>query len=417
MTTMTCSFQDALSTAAGDNNMRVTALARFNERGWPTRRDEAFRYLDLRGVRDVQWALTGASRVDTPMQLDLPGAVMLVFVGGRLDVEASDAMPEGVSIGHPDETIAAQVDPFTDLCLSANDETLCIQVAADTAIGTLHIVHEAKGDDLLSAPRCVIDVAARGSVTVVESITLEGHVLCTPVTEIKVAQGARVELARLINGTSDAWCCGTISTHAAEHAVVHVSTIPFGGAVNRTRLESTLAGESSHVDLRGLGVAGGDRHVETVLSVRHAGINCTSNMLFKHVLGGSATASFTGRINVDKGAHGTDAVQTSRTMLLSPTARAYSRPQLEIYADDVKCTHGSTTGRPDVEAEFYLRARGIDKTTAGSLLVWAFACEVLDELEPAALRVEAAKRLLDQLPGGDALDPTVVAPHEQASGS
>ena len=412
---MTCKFQDALTNAAGDSAARATALARFNERGWPTRRDEAFRYLDLRSIGSVHWALDGGAWVDTPMQLDLPGATTLVFVGGRLNVEASDALPDGVSIGPVDDTIAAQVDPFTDLCLAANDETLCIQVGEGVCIDTLHIVHETKGDDVLSAPRCVIDVAEKGSVIVVESITLEGRVLCTPVTEIKAAAGARVELARLISGTPDAWCCGTVATRAADEAVVHVSSIPFGGAVNRTRLESTLSGEGSHVDLRGLGVAGDDRHVETVLSVRHAGTNCTSNMLFKHVLGGSATASFTGRINVDVGAHGTDAVQTSRTMLLSPKARAYSRPQLEIYADDVKCTHGSTTGRPDVEAEFYLRARGIDKTTAGSLLVWAFACEVLDELEPAALRVEAAKRLLEQLPGGDALDPTVVAPPPPAA--
>jgi len=411
MPTMT-SFAHTLMETAARTELASTSLERFNMLGWPTRRDEAFRYLDLRELRDVEWAMTGAQRAESPMGLDLDGAVTLVFVGGRFDADASDTLPEGVQLLIHDSTIANLGDPFTNLCFAAADKTLVIRVTADAPLpGPLHIVHEACFDGpLLSTPRCAVDVAAGCEAIIVESIRLEGRILCTPITEITAHVGARVELARIIDGTTDAWCCGTIASHAADNAVVHASTIPFGGNVNRTRLEATLAGEGAHVDLRGLGVAGGDRHVETMLSVRHAAENCTSNMLFKHVLGGSAKASFTGRINVDIGAQGTDAVQTSRTMLLSPDARAYSRPQLEIYADDVKCTHGSTTGRPDPAAEFYLRARGIDKETAASLLVWAFAAEVLDELEPAALRVQAASRLLDQLPGGEALDPTVVAP-------
>ncbi len=411
MPTMT-SFADTLMERAASTPLASDSLERFNTRGWPTRRDEAFRYLDLRPLRDVEWSMAGAQRTESPMGLEFDNAVTLVFVGGRFDADASDALPEGVHVASTDSTIANLDDPFTNLCFAAANKTLVIGVTADAPLpGPLHIVHEARFEGpLLSTPRCVIDVAAGCEAVIVESIRLEGRILCTPITEITAHAGARVELARIIDGTSDAWCCGTIAAHAADNAVVHASAIPFSGSVNRTRLESTLAGEGAHVDLRGLGVAGDDRHVETILNVRHAAENCTSNMLFKHVLGGSAKASFVGRINVDEGAQGTDAVQTSRTMLLSPDAKAYSRPQLEIYADDVKCTHGSTTGRPDPKAEFYLRARGIDQETAASLLVWAFAAEVLDELEPAALRVQAAKRLLGQLPGGEALDPTVVAP-------
>jgi Fe-S cluster assembly protein SufD len=415
MTTMT-SFADTLQDTASAKPLAAASLDRFNTIGWPTRRDEAFRYLDLRELRNVEWRMTGAARAQLPIGLELPNAVTLVFVGGRFDSAASDALPQGVELTSTDATIANLDDPFTNLCIAATEHTIVVKVTKDAPLpGPLHIVHEARSDaPFLSPARCVIDVAEGCEAVIVESIKLEGHVLCTPVTEITAHAGARVELARIIDATSDAWCCGTIASHAYDNAVVHASSIPFGGKVNRTRLESTLAGEGAHVDLRGLGVASGDRHVETLLSVRHAAENCTSNMLFKHVLGGSAKASFTGRINVDIGAQGTDAVQTSRTMLLSPKAKSYSRPQLEIYADDVKCTHGSTTGRPDPEAEFYLRARGIDQATAASLLVWAFAAEVLDELEPAALRVQAASRLLDQLPGGEALDPTVVAPIAEA---
>ena len=409
MTTMT-TLADSLLEATANDTTRGAALARFNERGWPTRRDEAFRYLDLRPVADTPWQLTGADRVRTPMGLNLPGACTLVFVGGRFNADASDELPAGVTVGGSADSIALQDDPFTDLCLAAASDTLHINVTAESTCPTLHVVHECAGDAVLSAPRCVIEAQTNASLIVVESFVSEGKVLCTPVTEITARPGARVELARLVDGCDAAWSCGTIAVHAADDAVVHASVIPYGGAVCRTRLESRLGGEKAHVDLRGLGVAGEKRHVETMLKVRHAAENCTSNMIFKHVLNDHATASFTGRINVDEGAQGTDAVQTSRNMLLSPTARAYSRPQLEIYADDVKCTHGSTTGRPDAEADFYLRARGIDPVTTASLLVWAFASEVLDELEPAALRVEAAKRLMAQLPGGDALDPTVVAP-------
>ncbi len=408
-------FIDTLTDTAAGDAMRSAAAARFAQRGWPTRRDEAFRYLDLRPIKDIEWALHGGTAVQSPMNLDLPGTRRLVFTAGVFDEAASDALPEGVTVEHVPTTITADDDQFSSLCMAAAETTLHVKVGEGVTLDTLHVIHETRGGDVLVAPRCVIEVANGGTLIVVESVTLEsdgGTVLCTPITEIIAAPNARVELARLVDGDEGTWCCGTIAVKADNGAVVHTSTVPYGGAVCRTRLESHLCGETAHVDLRGLAVAGDSRHVETVLKVRHAAENCTSNMIFKHVLDDNATASFTGRINVDEGAQGTDAVQTSRNMLLSPTARAYSRPQLEIYADDVKCTHGSTTGRPDPAADFYLRARGIDKVTTASLLVWAFASEVLDELEPAALRVEAARRLMDMLPGGDALDPTVVAPQQ-----
>jgi len=137
--------------------------------------------------------------------------------------------------------------------------------------------------------------------------------------------------------------------------------------------------------------------------------NCTSREIFKHLLPDKSSAAFTARIFVKHGAHGTDAVQTSRNLLLSPHAKSWSRPELEIYADDVKCTHGATTGEIDPAALFYLRARGVPEPTARALLAWAFAAEVINEVPVESVRSHLAKRILAQLPGAETLDEGVVS--------
>jgi Fe-S cluster assembly protein SufD len=164
-----------------------------------------------------------------------------------------------------------------------------------------------------------------------------------------------------------------------------------------------LRGEGAHVTLNGLYPIGGRQHVDNQLRVHHVAPHCTSEQLYKGILDGKARAVFNGRIVVDPGAQKTDAVQSNRHLLLSDGALAQSNPQLEILADDVRCTHGSTIGRLDEDALFYLRSRGLDRKAAESLLIYAFASEMVQRITVAPLRDRIDGALFARLSRGELL--------------
>ena len=233
--------------------------------------------------------------------------------------------------------------------------------------------------------------------------------MVTPMTEVELSQGAHCDHARLVEHGDDVWHMGAIASKQDANSTFESVVLTVGGQTIRTLAHASLDGEGAHAALRGFGIGDDRRHIDSRLHVAHMAPNCTSREIFKHLLPDRSTAAFTARIYVNEGAHGTDAVQTSRNLLLSDTAKAWSRPELEIYADDVKCTHGATTGEIDPGALFYLRARGVPEATARALLAWAFAAEVINEVPVPQLRTHLARRILAQLPGAETLDEGVVS--------
>jgi Fe-S cluster assembly protein SufD len=179
------------------------------------------------------------------------------------------------------------------------------------------------------------------------------------------------------------------------------TSIDLGGALVRSDIGATLDGEGGHVSLNGLYLTDNRRHVDNQIRVHHAKPHCTSQQLYKGILDGRSRAVFNGRIVVDPGAHKTNAEQSNRNLLLSDGALVHSNPQLEILADDVRCTHGSTVGRLDDDALFYLRSRGIDRTAAESLLTYAFAAEVVGQIRLDAVRTRLEEYLFARLPRGE----------------
>jgi Fe-S cluster assembly protein SufD len=227
--------------------------------------------------------------------------------------------------------------------------------------------------------------------------------LSTPVTELLVGDGVELDHYRLVREGGGTWHLGDLSLKQGSTSTVSSCTLAFDGPLIRNRMRAHLAGENSEAILHGLALGHGSRHIDNLLRVEHMVPNCRSRESFKHILEDTATAAFTGRIYVAKDAQKTDAVQTNRNLLLSPDAKATARPQLEIYADDVKCTHGATAGELDHEAMFYLQARGIPDSVARSMLVQAFAGEILDDIAPVALRSQAQAMLRNRLPESDQL--------------
>ena len=420
----TCPLCDAVEQLSERplSQQRRAACRRMHTLGWPTRKDEDWRYCKLKEAEATLWQPAPPASL-TQQDLDdfaIEGTTArLVFVNGRFDATHSSALPDGLRLLGPmlDETDLDVDTPFGDDFFAAmstamlEDGVLLEVPDGLTLPGSIHIMHitEGGGDPIATTLRIIIRVGAGARAGLIETFAGHGTALITPMTEVQLGENARLDHARLIEESDDAWHIGAITSRQAAGSTFESAILSVGGRLARTRVHASIDGEGAHAAIRGLGMGTDHRHIDNALYVDHASPGCTSREYFKNLLAGDSTAAFTGRIHVAHGSQQTDAVQTNRNLLLSPTAKAWARPQLEIYADDVKCTHAATTGAIEPEALFYLLARGIPEATARSLLAWAFVAEVVDEVPLPALRKHMARRMLAMLPGAEQLDEDVVS--------
>jgi Fe-S cluster assembly protein SufD len=228
-----------------------------------------------------------------------------------------------------------------------------------------------------------------------------GSYLTCPVTEVVAGPGAVIGHYRVQKESTAAFHMATQHTHLARDSHFASQAVLIGGALVRSDVTAVLDGEGAHAELNGLYVVRGRQHVDNTMRAEHVAPNCTSHELYKGILDEDASAAFTGRIFVHQAAQKTDAVQSNRNLLLSRGAKANSNPQLEIFADDVRCTHGSTVGQLDAEAVFYLRSRGIGEEAARSLLTYAFASDIIERIAVEPVRADLERFLFDRLPRGE----------------
>ncbi len=224
------------------------------------------------------------------------------------------------------------------------------------------------------------------------SLSDEGSTLRVQGTEVIVGQNAGLEHIRLQMENENASIIDRIEAHQGQDSRYHVFTLTFSGNTIRNSMVVRLKSENTHTDMYGAYLLDGEQHLDNWTQIHHEQPNCYSNELYKGMVDGESSAAFTGKIHVYQPAQKTNAYQSNRNIVLSDTANAYTKPQLEIYADDVKCSHGATTGRIDEEALFYLRARGIPEKAARMLMIHAFVMEVADNIS-----LEPVKEFVDQL--------------------
>jgi Fe-S cluster assembly protein SufD len=274
-------------------------------------------------------------------------------------------------------------------------------------IHLLHVVSatgdpEDDGTVPATYPRVLVRAAKASELTLVETYASLGdqRALVCPVTEIFCDAGAVVRHYRVTREGAGVVHVGSQHVRLERDASVSSLQLSWGGDLVRCDVHALLAGEGGDCVLDGLYVLGGRQHFDTHMRVEHLAPRCDSHELYKGVIDDAAHAVFDGRIYVHRAAQKTDAKQTNRNLLLSDRAVANSNPQLEIFADDVKCTHGSTIGQLEPDALFYLRSRGIDRDAARSLLTYAFASELLGRIGVAALREAAEAVLVRRLAGG-----------------
>ena len=416
---------------------RARALARHTAFGLPTHRDEEWKYTSVRGLAAVDWQfvstanLTGENLAGPSLMAD---AIQLVFVNGRFAPElssAASAIPGLTAISlatavesHPDlvrqylmqaTLLEDQSFPVTahlgrlgkpgaDTFAALNTATFVdgafIHVARNAKLDRpIHVRHLTAGDRPAAAPRLLVIVEEGADAQVLESYesVQDGPSFVTPVAEVFVGRNARLEHVRLQDENLLATHIGTTDVRAeADASYLHYQVV-FGGHLTRHDLNGFLNGTNLHARMDGVIALSGDQLADNHTRLDHAFAHGDSFQVYKHVLAERSTAVFNGKIFVHQDAQKTDAKQTNQALLLSSEATMNTKPQLEIFADDVKCTHGATVGQLDDLPLFYLRTRGLPQVQARGLLVYAFAAEVLERISHPGLRDALEAKLLAKL--------------------
>jgi Fe-S cluster assembly protein SufD len=391
--------------------MREAARARFDALGVPQPGAEDWRQTDVRPLASIPFERAARSS-SLPAGLEfLPLADALpcraVFVNGRLAPALStlDRLPDGVRVASLAEALdrppaplastfgaVAAFDgrPFVALNTALFEDGALVTVRpCVTASAPVHVIHVGApgGTPAAIHPRTLVLAGAGSAATVVETfLSADGVSLTNAVTEIVLDDDARIDHVKIQAESTDAWHVGSIAGRLARDARLASHSISIGARLARNDIGAVLTGPGASCLLHGLYLADGRQHVDNHTWLDHAAPNCASFEVYKGVLAGSARAVFSGRIIVREGAQKTDAKQSNKNLILSDRATVYTRPQLEIFANDVKCTHGATIGRLDETALFYLRSRGIGAAAARDLLIRAFAGEILEALPVPELR-------------------------------
>jgi len=407
--------------------LRERAFGEFVERGFPTVAEEDWRFTNVAPVARLRFAAPAAAPVAAPaVEVDgvrLPGAWEMVFVDGRFAPELSSpgqapAGVEAVSLAAASRDAWARIEPelgrradivghpFAALSTALFADGAALLIAPGAEVETpIHLIFHVTGGERALAifPRLLVVAGERSSVTVVESYVGRAGAtyLVAPVTELSAADSARIDHYKLQRDSHEAFHLGLFHLETTRSAEVSTQSFSLGARLARHDVRAVLGGEGSEVTLNGLYLVRGQQLADFHMRVDHARPHTTSHELFKGVLDEKARGVFNGRIHVHPQAQKTDAKQTSRNLLLSREALVNANPQLEIFADDVKCTHGSTVGQLDELAVFYLRSRGIGLEAARSLLTYAFAADLIERTRVEPLRQALQEYLLGWIPQGE----------------
>jgi Fe-S cluster assembly protein SufD len=402
----------------GVQRLRRAAIARFDELGFPTPRNEDWKFTSLAALTKVPFR--PAESVSDSLKatqlahiLGMDAACRLVFIDGYFapELSAMSSLPAGVIVG----SLATALDESSETVEAHLGRHARFEEHAFTALNTaffrdgaflfapkgkvveapIHLVFvvTAPAEPTVSYPRNLIVAGDNSRLTVVESYAgLADDVTFTnAVTEFVLGDGAAVDHCKVQQESVSAFHIATTQVHLGRAANFASCYVGLGGGLVRNEARALFTGEGAECTLDGLYQLDGRQHMDNHTVIDHAVPRCASHELYKGVLDGKSRGVFNGKIFVREDAQKTDAKQTNKTLLLSDDAVINTKPQLEIFADDVKCTHGATVGQLDDEAIFYLRARGIGLEDARGLLTYAFANDVVGRV-----RVESVRRRLEQ---------------------
>ena len=407
--------------------LRSGAIERFATLGFPTIQMEEWRFTNVSPIARTPFRLDldgDAEVAATSLEPCLyPDCATVVLVNGRFRPDLSDlsGLPLEVIVTGLAEalenryelvekhlgTLASYQDhAFVALNTAFLNDGVFVYLPRNAVVERpVNIISLAVtgGEAIAFFPRNLIIAEEGSQATVVEQFATagEGNYLVAPVTEIAAGPNSHIDHYKLQRESVDAFHMATFQLRLDRDSTVSSHSISWGGGLVRNDVNAVLDGEGCEATLNGLYLVEGKQLVDNHMRVDHAKPHCDSHELYKGILEGSSRAVFNGRIYVHPGAQQTDAKQTNRNLLISPDALCNSNPQLEIFADDVKCTHGSTVGQLDETAIFYLRSRGIGEEAARSLLTYAFAADIVERIQVAPVRQDLEEFLFRRLPKGE----------------
>jgi Fe-S cluster assembly protein SufD len=403
--------------------IRQRGMSRFEALGFPTMKNEDWHFTSVAPIAERTFRAAAVSSQDVSSEGSTAGIVApadlgrftfgefkwptLVFVNGEFapDLSAYAGLGKGVRVGslaralqsgtgrperHIGKIAAFEQHSFTALNTAFIRDGAFIEIEADAVVEEpIHLVFVSEGyGESVSHPRNLIVAGRHSRASLIESyVSIRDSVYFTnAVTEISVGEGAHLDHYKIQRESESAFHVGTTQVRQARDSQFHSFSFAVGGALSRTNIYTSLDGDAATCTLNGLYLADGTQHIDNQTIIEHIAPNCPSHEVYKGVLDGRSHGVFNGKVYVHPEAQKTDGKQSNNNLLLSPTARVDTKPQLEIFADDVKCTHGATVGRLDEMAMFYLNSRGIGPDSARTLLTYAFAADVLETIELEPLR-------------------------------
>lgn len=403
-------YQDGIGSLFNDNE-RQKAWELFEKEGMPTKKTEEYKFVPITRLLEKNFE-AGVIPATTAVALkndSLKGQFIsdaegyrIVVVNGQV-VEELSAFPQGITISeisklndddlksHLGKYIQPDEDPFVALNVALSNSGFVFKIAknqvVDKPIYIYNLTDTTKGDvHLQSRTLVVLEENSQAKVMVVNKGFGDNSAFINEVNEVAMGQNARLEWMRLQDEPEKNYHINNTRVYQEKDAHFHAVSLALSGGLIRNNLGVQLDGQGCESNLYGLYMIGESHVVDNHTVVDHKQANANSNELYKGILFDKAKGVFNGKIYVRPGAQQTNAFQSNKNILLSPDATVNTKPQLEIWADDVKCSHGCTTGQLDEEAVFYLQARGLSKELAKALLLQAFAGEVLEQVKIEEVR-------------------------------
>lgn len=411
-------FEEKVDVTAQLHDIRTSAIKNFENKGFPTKKEEAWKYTSLNSVLKNDFSVFPKRENSIEFKdvkqffLHEIDTYKLVFVDGKFSSFLSSTTHEGIDVCLLSSVltkpkykmvldtyfnqIASKDESLTTLNTAFAQEGAYINIPkSKVADKPIEIIHFSTGEEsaLMVQPRNLIIVGENAHVQIIErhQSLNSNPVLTNSVTEIFAQKRAIVDYYKIQNDEQTANLIDNTYISQKQESRVAVHTFSFGGNITRNNLNFYHFGERIDSTLKGITIIGDKQHVDHYTLVNHATPNCESHQNYKTILGGSSTGVFNGKIFVEKEAQKTDAFQQNNNILLSDKATINAKPQLEIFADDVKCSHGCTIGQLDESAMFYMQQRGIPQKEAKALLLYAFSNEVIESIKIPELKQRITK--------------------------
>jgi Fe-S cluster assembly protein SufD len=406
------------------HGIRTEAIERFEQTGFPTRKDEEWKYTSLNSLVKTDYSVFPKAETAIEFKevkkyfLHEIESYKIVFIDGVYSSFLSDTTHEGSDIcilssalkqpkykmivDHYFGTVASENDSMTSLNTAFSKEGVFINIPKNTVVPKpIQVLYFSTGSEkeIMLQPRNLIIVGENSHVQIYErhQNLSDNVVLTNAVTEIFAAKRAIVDAYKIQNDKDSSSLIDNTYVQQKESSIVSVNTYSFGGNITRNNLEFHHEGQHITSNLNGITVIGGKQHVDNHTLVHHKQENCESHELYKGIFDERSTGVFNGKVIVNKEAQKTNAFQQNDNILIGDKSSINTKPQLEIFADDVKCSHGCTIGQLDDKALFYMQSRGIPEKEAKGLMLFAFCNEVVEKIKIPALKSRIIKLLAKKL--------------------